>query len=384
MAIYFVLAVFICLYGKLYRANSSNRRRKIYLIVTFGVLILVAGLRDPSVGIDLAGHYAKRYNMIGSYSWSRIPEFSATIGYEIGYCYYTRFLHLFSSDVQFFVFVTSLIIYAGFGYFIYKESTDVVLSTEIMLFTCMYYMFMTMLRQGMAIVIIVVAYALLDNSTRSLKDYIKFACLILLASTFHSSAALCFLMILFDRMKFTRKQIFIGIGAIAVFYIFYMKLYTVALGLFGTGNNYERYLTSATEGVGNINRQTIFNFLLTFGVFLLGYYVLVWEKKAVKTFLENSENMYCLAKNESFLLYMVLIASAFRLLIFRMNILNRFSLYFTPFMMILCPYAISSMKLNSNKKIIRAITYLLFGIYFIWITITKSAEFYGVVPYQLM
>ena len=75
MAIYFVLAVFIYLYGKLYRANSSNRRRKIYLIVTFGVLILVAGLRDPSVGTDLAGHYAKRYNMIGSYSWSQIPTF---------------------------------------------------------------------------------------------------------------------------------------------------------------------------------------------------------------------------------------------------------------------------------------------------------------------
>lgn len=104
MAIYFVLAVFIYLYGKLYRANSSNRRRKIYLIVTFGVLILVAGLRDPSVGTDLAGHYAKRYNMIGSYSWSQIPTFSATIGYEIGYCYFTRFLHFFSSDVQFFCF----------------------------------------------------------------------------------------------------------------------------------------------------------------------------------------------------------------------------------------------------------------------------------------
>ena len=79
MAIYFVLAVFIYLYGKLYRANSSNRRRKIYLIVTFGVLILVASLRDPSVGTDLAGHYAKRFNMIGDYSWSQIPTFSTTI-----------------------------------------------------------------------------------------------------------------------------------------------------------------------------------------------------------------------------------------------------------------------------------------------------------------
>ena len=384
MAIYFVLAVFIYLYGKLYRANSSNRRRKIYLIVTFGVLILVAGLRDPSVGTDLAGHYAKRYNMIGSYSWSQIPTFSATIGYEIGYCYFTRFLHFFSSDVQFFVFATSFLMCAAFGYFIYKESTDVVLSAELMLFNCFYYRFMTMMRQGLAISIILVAYTLLNGSERKLKDYIKFALLILLASTFHSSAILCMLMILFDRLKFTKKQIIFGVGAMVAFYLFYMNFYTVALNFFGTGNNYERYLTSATEGVGNINMQTIYNFLLAFVPFLLGYYVLVWEKKKEKHLFKDDKNMYCLKKNESFLLYMVLIASTFNLLVFRMNILNRFSLYFTPFVLILCPYAISSMKLKSNKPIVRACIYFMFGVYFVWLTINKAAEFYGVVPYRFM
>lgn len=384
MAVYFVLAVFIYLYGKLYRANSSNRRRKIYLIVTFGVLILVAGLRDPSVGTDLAGHYAKRYNMIGSYSWSQIPTFSATIGYEIGYCYFTRFLHFFSSDVQFFVFATSFLMCAAFGYFIYKESTDVVLSAELMLFNCFYYRFMTMMRQGLAISIILVAYTLLNGSERKLKDYIKFALLILLASTFHSSAILCMLMILFDRLKFTKKQIIFGVGAMVAFYLFYMNFYTVALNFFGTGNNYERYLTSATEGVGNINMQTIYNFLLAFVPFLLGYYVLVWEKKKEKHLFKDDKNMYCLKKNESFLLYMVLIASTFNLLVFRMNILNRFSLYFTPFVLILCPYAISSMKLKSNKPIVRACIYFMFGVYFVWLTITKAAEFYGVVPYRFM
>lgn len=384
MAIYFVLAVFIYLYGKLYRANSSNRRRKIYLIVTFGVLILVAGLRDPSVGTDLAGHYAKRYNMIGSYSWSQIPTFSATIGYEIGYCYFTRFLHFFSSDVQFFVFATSFLMCAAFGYFIYKESTDVVLSAELMLFNCFYYRFMTMMRQGLAISIILVAYTLLNGSERKLKDYIKFALLILLASTFHSSAILCMLMILFDRLKFTKKQIIFGVGAMVAFYLFYMNFYTVALNFFGTGNNYERYLTSATEGVGNINMQTIYNFLLAFVPFLLGYYVLVWEKKKEKHLFKDDKNMYCLKKNESFLLYMVLIASTFNLLVFRMNILNRFSLYFTPFVLNLCPYAISSMKLKSNKPIVRACIYFMFGVYFVWLTITKAAEFYGVVPYRFM
>lgn len=384
MAIYFVLAVYIYIYGNLYRANSSDRRRKIYLIVTFGVLILVAGLRDPSVGTDLVGHYAKRFNMIGDYSWSQIPTFSTTIGYEIGYCYFTRFLHVFSSDVQFFIFATSFLMCAAFGYFIYKESTDVILSTELMLFTCFYYRFMTMMRQGLAISIILVAYTLMNNSERRLKDYIKFALLILLASTFHSSAILCILMILFDRLRFTKKQIIIGVGVMVVFYLFYLNFYTVALNFFGTENNYERYLTSASEGVGHINLQTIYNFILAFVPFLLGYYVWVWEKKTEKHLFKDDESTYCLAKNESFLLYMVLIASTFNLLIFRMNILNRFSLYFTPFVLILCPYVISSMKLKSNKPIVRACIYFMFGFYFVWLTITKAAEFYGVVPYRFI
>ena len=59
------------------------------------------------------------------------------------------------------------------------------------------------------------------------------------------------------------------------------------------------------------------------------------EKKKEKHLFKDDKNMYCLKKNESFLLYMVLIASTFNLLVFRMNILNRFSLYFTPFVLIL-------------------------------------------------
>ena len=163
-----------------------------------------------------------------------------------------------------------------------------------------------------------------------------------------------------------------------------MNFYAAALKFFGIGNNYERYLTSTSEGVGHINLQTIYNFSLAFGTFLLGYYVLVWEKKPKKHLFEKNERMYSLATKESFLLYMVLIAATFNMLIFRMNILNRFSLYFTPFILILCPYAISAMKLKSNKPIARKLIYFVFGFYFVWLTITKAAEFYGVVPYRFM
>lgn len=382
MAIYFGLAIFIYIYGELYRANCSERRRKIYLIVTFGLLILVAGLRNPSVGIDLPGHYGKRFTAIAAYGWKEIPNFSSTIGYEIGYCYYTKFLTIFSTDVQFLTFVTELLIYSALGYFIYKESTDVVLSTELMLFSCMYYMCMNIFRQGIAVSIVLVAYVWLDYSNREFSDYIKFILMIILAATFHSSAILCLVMVLFDCLRFTKKQILIALATMVIAYLIYDNLYSITIWFLGSGNNYERYLTSLTEGVGNINTQTIYNFCLAFLGLLFGYYELVWKRKSKKTLFAKSENIYILQKRESFMLYMVLMASVCRLLIFRMNIINRFSYYFIPFLFVLYPYSLSACSLKYNRGIIKVSIYVIFGIYFIWMTINKATEFYGVVPYS--
>lgn len=380
MAVYFALAAIIGLYGTAIHANTDQGRRKRFVIVAFALMILLAGLRSPNVGIDIPNHYAKNFVRIASFSLTDVPKFSAMGNYEIGYCYYTWFLNLISHEVQVYIFITELLIYSAIGYFIYKESTDVVMSTELVIFSCLYYMCMNIMRQGLAVAIILVGYVWLDYSNRRIKDYIKYVILIFLASTFHSSAILCLLMIVFDRLKFTRKQI-IGGGVITVLlYEFYMQIYVGILGILGS-SNYERYLTGS-ESMGNMNMQSIFNFILTVGAFAIGYYVLVWKKKTVKTLLIDDKNGYQLQKNESFMLFMVLMASVCRLLLFRMNIINRFTYYFIPYVLVLYPYAIDSMHLKSNRTIVRILVYGLFFIYFLWMTTTYAASFYGAVPYS--
>lgn len=380
MAVYFALAAIVGLYGTAIHANTDQRRRKRFVIVAFALMILLAGLRSPSVGIDLRQHYARNFTKIASYAWSQLASF--TTPYEIGYCYYTKFLTLISTDVQFYIFVTSFIIYAAIGYFIYKESTDVVMSTELVILSCLYYMFMNIIRQGMAVAIVLVGFVWLDYSRRNLKDYVKFAIMIILASTFHNSAILCMSIILFDRLKFTKKQILIGGAITALIYTFYMQIYVRVVGFFGSGNNYERYLTGS-ESVGNFNTQSLVNFLLAFFAFLLGYYVLVWKKKSVKNiFAEDVENEYGLEKSESTMLFLVLIASVCRLLLFRMNIMNRFTYYFIPFLYILYPYTIDKMTLRSNRLIMRALVYCVFALYFVWMTTSYASPFYGTVPFE--
>lgn len=380
MAVYFALATIIGLYGTAIHANTDQRRRKRFVIVAFALMILLAGLRSTSVGIDLRQHYARNFTIIASYAWSQLASF--TTPYEIGYCYYTKFLTLISTDVQFYIFVTSFIIYAAIGYFIYKESTDVVMSTELVILSCLYYMFMNIIRQGMAVAIVLVGFVWLDYSRRNLKDYVKFAIMIILASTFHNSAILCMSIILFDRLKFTKKQILIGGAITALIYTFYMQIYVRVVGFFGSGNNYERYLTGS-ESVGNFNTQSLVNFLLAFFAFLLGYYVLVWKKKSVKNiFAEDVENEYWLEKSESTMLFLVLIASVCRLLLFRMNIMNRFTYYFIPFLYILYPYTIDKMTLRSNRLIMRNLVYCVFALYFVWMTTSYASPFYGTVPFE--
>ena len=60
MAVYFALAAIIGLYGTAIHANTDQRRRKRFVIVAFALMILLAGLRSPSVGIDIPNHYAKK------------------------------------------------------------------------------------------------------------------------------------------------------------------------------------------------------------------------------------------------------------------------------------------------------------------------------------
>ena len=169
MGIYFGLSAFILLFGIGYKVNLSERRRKNFLIVSFGLLILVAGLRSPTVGIDLAGHYAKRFTLVSSYDWSEILTFVTLTGYEIGYCYYIKLVSCISTDVQVFIMVSAVVMYGIIAFFIYKKSKDVVMSTELFICMCVYYIYMNIMRQGLAVSFVLLGYMLLEKYERKLK-----------------------------------------------------------------------------------------------------------------------------------------------------------------------------------------------------------------------
>lgn len=380
MIIYFVLAGFIPLYGFLTHANRNNFRKKQFVFVVFGIMTLISALRASTIGIDLDLHYAKNYELISSVNWSDIPIFATLKQYELGYCYFTKLLTYISSNVQFYIIITSIIIYGVHGYFFYKKSEDVILSSSLFMFFCLFYMYMNIIRQAVAVSILLLAYLIFSESKKKVHNYVVFVLLVMLASALHSSAILCLIYLLFDKLKFTKIHMLLGIVVTALIYVGYSSVYKFVLSILGGNDKYSSYLDSEKYGVGHMNSQSIYYVIITLGAFLLGYYILVWkDKTSHKLF---AKQQYKVKSNESFMLYMSFIAFACRLLIFKMSIITRFTFYFIPFVLILYPYAISKFKRRSNRIILNLTVYGVCLIYFMWVTLSNADALYGVVPYE--
>ena len=380
MIIYFVLAGFIPLYGFLTHANRNNFRKKQFVFVVFGIMTLISALRASTIGIDLDLHYAKNYELISSVNWSDIPIFATLKQYELGYCYFTKLLTYISSNVQFYIIITSIIIYGLHGYFFYKKSEDVILSSSLFMFFCLFYMYMNIIRQAVAVSILLLAYLIFSESKKKVHNYVVFVLLVILASVFHSSAILCLVYLLFDKLKFTKIHMLLGIVVTALIYVGYSSVYKFVLSILGGNDKYSSYLDSEKYGVGHMNSQSIYYVIITLGAFLLGYYILVWKDKTSNKLFAKQE--YKVKSNESFMLYMSFIAFACRLLIFKMSIISRFTFYFIPFVLILYPYAISKFKRRSNRIILNLTVYGVCLFYFMWVTLSNADTLYGVVPYE--
>lgn len=380
MIIYFVLAGFIPLYGFLTHANRNNFRKKQFVFVVFGIMTLISALRASTIGIDLDLHYAKNYELISSVNWSDIPIFATLKQYELGYCYFTKLLTYISTDVQFYIIFTSVVIYGVHGYFFYKKSEDVILSSSLFMFFCLFYMYMNIVRQAIAVSILLMAYLIFSESKKKIHNYVVFVLLVILASGFHSSAILCLVYLLFDKLKFTKIHMLLGIVVTALIYVGYSSVYKFVLSILGGNDKYSSYLDSEEYGVGYMNLQSIYYVIITLGAFLLGYYILVWKDKTSHKLFAKQE--YKVKSNESFMLYMSFIAFACRLLIFKMSIITRFTFYFIPFVLILYPYAISKFKRRSNRIILNLTVYGVCLIYFVWVTLSNADTLYGVVPYE--
>lgn len=375
MTIYLVTLFGLMLYGACKNHNTTNRRRKIYTFVAFACLALVAMLRSYNVGRDLQSHYYKTFLRVVNMDWNNL----FTLGYENGYLVFYKLISMFTDNGQWMIAIHALFVIGITGWFIYRNSENVVMSTFLFITTNTWFMYMTMMRQAMAVCIVLIALEIWKRKDWKIKRYVLYVAIVILAMQFHSSAFIAFFMPIFDFLPFKRKHIFISTLVMIASFALYNQMFKAVSFLQIGKRDYTEFYSSSGEAINIISLYFVFIYVL---IFAIGTLSLVYYNKK-----RNNQSSGLAVTDESgfsnsFLLYMVLILAVCRITGLKINIMARMTYYFMPFVYVLLPRSINCFQNINNKKIVKLTMYFFMTAAFIWLTYSSAASMYGTVPYQ--
>ena len=374
MAIYLIALFGLMLYGGCANHNLTKKRKKRYIVFSFACLAIISMLRSYNVGRDLQAHYYKTFLRVVNLDWNNL----FTLGYENGYLVFYKIISMFTSDGQWMIAIHALIVIGITGWFIYRNSDNVVMSTFMFITTNTWFMYMTMMRQAMAVSFVLVALEIWKRKDWRIKRFVLYVLVVILAMQFHSSAFIAFIIPIFDYLPFKRKHILISTIVMIASFALYNQLFK-AVSLLQIGKrDYTEFYSSSGEAINIISLYFVFIYAL---IFIIGTVSLVYYKGE-----ENqSSNLNVTDESgfsNSFILYMVLVLEVCRITGLKINIMARMTYYFMPFVYILLPRAIASFRNYSNKKIVKYSIYVLMTVAFVWLTYRSAATMYGTVPYQ--
>lgn len=379
MSVYYLVLAAILINGIFF-----GKKRKWYVFSTFFLIILVAALRSTDIGIDLAGHYARDYVVIAKSNWNSFSQLLTLTGYDPGFVVLCKILGYISVDPQCFIVITSIFIYFSVATYIYKYSDDVVLETFLFFTSFMYFMYMTMIAQAIAIAVI-----MWDLKFLLEKKYIKYCILALLAVSIHSSAILVLLFIPLASLKVKKNYIIVYIlGMIGVISIF-NKVFALFVNVIFP--QFSFYLSGNIHGKGQVLNIYTFCHLLIYilsivlaGMFI--YYRKNVQDEPARIFSRKRKEVIEVAQfSSNFLVYMTIAAIIFRLLATRVYVVSRMGYYTYFFGLSLLTRSVNYSN-NSNSKqrfLVKLFIYIIFMLFFVKFGYSAGKLSYGVVPYEI-
>lgn len=352
MYIYLSLLALTLVFGVLFNVENSERGKRNYIITVFGLLTIVSSVRSISVGIDTR-QFCSSYIEIGYTSVNELIH----LRYEQGFIALCKALNLLSSNYQLLIVISSLIIYPLIGRFIYKESKNAVLSTFLFLGFCFYYSYMNIMRQAMAIAIVLFGLVHLKE-----RKCLHFAIYVLLAALIHRTAWIALLFIPAYLVPFEKKHIPIYITLSGITFVFANQITTIAANILGRKTFYNEQFMGSNY-FGPLIQVFLYSLI---ALFIIDYF----ELNRTSDF--DSEEWSALE-------HAIMLAILFLIAGMRVQILSRFSYYFTITIIISLPLSLSLTESNETG-IITMLLYFVSFTYFMIISIYKP-EWYGVIPY---
>ena len=333
MTIYILLEIAIlfmlCLH---YRKKSKEQVNKISTVIIFIMLVLIIGLRHPSMGHDLrygeSNGYLGSFNIIANMSWSKVFSLQSFLNYEYGFILYCKLVGAIWNNQQFFIFVSAFLSLLPVFVVIYKKSTNSIMSSLIYLGLPAFLMVYSGIRQALAIGLCCLAIDLIQR-----KKLIRFILLVLVTCFIHYSAFIFFIAYPLYYIKISKQTRWITLLIIPVVYLFRYQFFDLFSKLFRE---------NATA-----NETGAYTLLLVFCAIYV--FCIVFCKDG-----DAEQNGY---------MNLFFLACMFQTFGPIYNLAMREGYYFMIILVVLLPSVISNMKIKTNNVIAGIATSASFALY---------------------
>ena len=359
MIIYISLFISIIILAILIFCNGKSKsKNKIFLFCSFGLMLLVMGLRDISVGTDTE-LYCTIFKNYGLMEYIRQVLQKDT---NIIYGLYNFFISKISTDNSMVIFCNSAIILILTAIFIYNNCSNVVFPTLLFMEFYHYFSAFNIARQYIAVLIIANSFYFLKN--RMIWQYIG---LNIIAIFVHNTASIFLILLPFLFIKISYKNINTLIVIYSIFIFLGEKLINIFINIFP---HYAIYLGSQSRFLftSGENRKIIITFIYIFIALLMR--LILSKKNLIK-----SEE-----QNKFLLLYFINIMSIIiGVISLKSMSMARIEVYFSFFAIMTIPYCFEYIK---RDRLICNVVFIV--IMFIPMYIQLLSNNSEVVPYMFM
>ena len=334
-------------------AIGDKRSNKLGIGLFFVILIILLSLRDVSVGIDLFS-YRSFYHFVDFVKFESLGE---ALPFEVGYSIFSKIASIvLDNNFQLYLTVLAIISIIPFAYYYAKESDDFFLTIALFLSCAHFNMLFSALRQSIAIALVVPAYYMVKK-----KKIIPFVLIVLLAMTFHQSAAVMLFIYPIYHIRITKWR-FVAITPIfPVIWLFNEPIFEFFVSFMN--EDYQDKYGTVTE-TGAIMMILLFSILVIFA------FLIVDEQKMDK-------DAYGLRN-------LLIVCLAMQLFAPISHIAMRMNFYFMAFIPIAIPRMIKLAK--SNLKQVASLARVIMGVVFIVIFLLSDVlnrDPLNVFPYEI-
>lgn len=338
MTIYLVNMALLIGWGMLLIRHEIPSRRAWFVSFATIQWIVLSGFRDVTVGADTAQYKAlflqSQTLPLGAFT-DRFFEIVFTESEDPGFYLFQRLIQYVITDYQVYLVLIAMIFMIPLGYFIYKYSSEPLIS--FLLFSVLFYEFfaVTGLRQTVATALVVlVGYHFVR--ARKLGWFLLLVCI---AMTIHKSSLIFVPFYFLANKQLTKAYLMTMFGVVLGLFVFRNPFFELLVQVSG----YETY--SAMEGAGAVN----------FSLMLLSVlFVALWRKDQI------------LANNPSAIHFFnaLLLAACLLPLTFLNPSMMRLVQYFSLFLLLMIPEIVGTFE-RRERLVVYYSAVMLLGLLFI-------------------